>query len=60
MIKKEEVYKIGRIGKTHGVKGEVTFNFDDDVFDRVDAEYLAFWYLSSWKNTVSALTVPPW
>ena len=40
MIKKEEVYKIGRIGKTHGVKGEVTFNFDDDVFDRVDAEYL--------------------
>ena len=40
MIKKEEVYKIGRIGKTHGVKGEVTFNFNDDVFDRVDAEYL--------------------
>ena len=40
MIKKEEVYKIGRIGKTHGVKGEVSFNFDDDVFDRVDAEYL--------------------
>lgn len=40
MIKKEEVYKIGRIGKAHGVKGEVTFYFDDDVFDRVDAEYL--------------------
>lgn len=40
MIKKEEVYKIGRIGKAHGVKGEVSFNFDDDVFDRVDAEYL--------------------
>ena len=40
MIKKEEVYKIGRIGKAHGVKGEVTFNFDDDVFDRVDADYL--------------------
>lgn len=40
MIKKEEVYKIGRIGKAHGVKGEVTFNFDDDVFDRMDAEYL--------------------
>ena len=40
MIKKEEVYKIGRIGKAHGVKGEVTFTFDDDVFDRVDAEYL--------------------
>ncbi len=40
MIKKEDVYKIGRIGKAHGVKGEVTFNFNDDVFDRVDAEYL--------------------
>lgn len=40
MIKKEDVYKIGRIGKAHGVKGEVTFQFDDDVFDRVDAEYL--------------------
>ena len=40
MIKKEEVYKIGRIGKAHGIKGEVSFNFDDDVFDRVDAEYL--------------------
>jgi 16S rRNA processing protein RimM len=40
MIKKEEVYKIGRIGKAHGVKGEVSFMFDDDVFDRVDADYL--------------------
>ena len=40
MIKKEEVYKIGRIGKTHGVRGEVTFQFDDDVFDRVEADYL--------------------
>ena len=40
MIRKEDVYKIGRIGKAHGVKGEVSFNFDDDVFDRVDAEYL--------------------
>ena len=40
MIKKETVYKIGRIGKAHGVKGEVSFMFDDDVFDRVDADYL--------------------
>ena len=40
MIKQEDVYKIGRIGKAHGVKGEVTFMFDDDVFDRVDADYL--------------------
>ena len=40
MIRKEEVYKIGRIGKPHGVKGEVTFHFVDDVFDRVDADFL--------------------
>ena len=40
MIKKEEVYKIGRLGKAHGIRGEVSFLFDDDVFDRVDADYL--------------------
>lgn len=40
MIRREEVYKIGKLGKPHGVKGEVSFMFDDDVFDRVDADYL--------------------
>ncbi len=40
MIRKEEVYPIGRIGKPHGVKGEVLFHFDDDVFDRVEADFL--------------------
>ena len=40
MIKPEEVYRIGRIGKAHGVKGEVTLLFDDDIFDRVDADDL--------------------
>ena len=35
-----EFYKIGKIGKPHGVQGEVSFMFDDDVFDRVDADYL--------------------
>lgn len=40
MIRKEEVYKIGRLGKAHGVKGEVSFQFDDDIFDHVDADYL--------------------
>ena len=39
MIRQEEVYKIGKIGKPHGVKGELTLFFDDDVFDRVDADY---------------------
>ena len=36
----DEVYKIGKIGKPHGVKGEVSFLFDDDVFDRTEADYL--------------------
>lgn len=40
MIKQEDVYPIGKIGKPHGVKGEVNFMFDDDVFDRTDSEYL--------------------
>ena len=40
MIKQEEVYKIGRLGKAHGVRGEVSLQFDDDIFDRVDADYL--------------------
>jgi 16S rRNA processing protein RimM len=40
MIKQEEVYKIGRLGKAHGVKGEVSLLFDDDIFDRVDCDYL--------------------
>lgn len=40
MIKLEDVYIIGKIGKPHGVKGEVSFHFTDDVFDRTDADYL--------------------
>ena len=40
MIKNDDVYMIGRIGRPHGVKGEVTFRFADDVFDRVDCDYL--------------------
>ena len=36
----KDVFKIGRLGKTHGVKGEVSFHFTDDVFDRVDADYV--------------------
>lgn len=40
MIKREEVYKIGVLGKPHGVKGEIQFRFTDDVFDQCDADYL--------------------
>ena len=40
MIKKDEIFKIGIFNKPHGVKGEVSFTFTDDIFDRVDCEYL--------------------
>ena len=40
MIKKEEVYRIGIFNKPHGVKGELQFSFTDDIFDRVEADYL--------------------
>ena len=40
MIKADEVYKIGRLGKTHGIHGEITMQVDDDIFDRTDADYV--------------------
>ena len=40
MIADDKVYRIGVIGKPHGVRGEVSFRFDDDIFDTVDADFL--------------------
>lgn len=40
MIRREDVYRIGKLGKAHGVKGELSMMIDDDTFDRVEAEYL--------------------
>ena len=40
MIKKEEVYQIGLFNKPHGIHGELQFTFTDDIFDRVDCDYL--------------------
>lgn len=40
MIRREEVFRIGTIGKPHGVKGEVNFMFTDDIFDRADCGYV--------------------
>ena len=40
MIRESEVFKIGVITKTHGVNGEVSLQFTDDVFDRVECDYL--------------------
>lgn len=40
MIREEDVFRIGRLGKPHGVKGEMTMQVDDDVFDRVDSDFV--------------------
>lgn len=40
MIRREEVFKIGIINRPHGVKGEISFTFTDDIFDRVECDYL--------------------
>lgn len=40
MISESEVYEIGQLGKPHGIKGEINFSFNTDVWDRVEAEYL--------------------
>lgn len=40
MIRESEVFKIGKFIKPHGVKGEIAFAFENDVFDRTDCPYL--------------------
>lgn len=42
MIRKENIFPIGRISKHRGISGEVEIAFTDDVFDRGDSEYLIF------------------
>lgn len=39
MIRKNEVFPIGKIIKPHGINGELSFSFTTDVFDREDAEF---------------------
>jgi len=40
MIKDSEVFKIGKLIKPHGIKGEISFAFTSDIFDKVDCPYL--------------------
>lgn len=40
MIRENEVFKIGKLTKPHGVKGEIAFAFEDDIFDRTDCPFL--------------------
>lgn len=65
MIRREEVFYIGRITKMRGLRGEVELLFTDDAFDRGDSEYLVldmdgilvpyFWEEYRFKNDETAI-----
>ncbi|GHT72364.1 ribosome maturation factor RimM [Bacteroidia bacterium] len=40
MIKRDELIKIGKFNKPHGIKGELSFLFTDDSFDESDCPFL--------------------
>lgn len=40
MIGLDEVFKIGRFIKPHGIKGEVIFEYENDAFDKTNCPYL--------------------
>ena len=40
MIKREDLVKIGQFNKPHGIKGEISFTFTNDVFDRSECKFL--------------------
>ena len=40
MINEEDLTNIGKLGKPHGVDGEVAFVFTDDAFDQEGCEFL--------------------
>jgi 16S rRNA processing protein RimM len=42
MIRIEDVYQIGRMGKAHGLKGEINFQFTDDVWDRAESDHIIY------------------
>ena len=52
MIKQEDVYQIGRMGKAHGLKGEINFQFSDDLWDRTDCDYLICEVEGMWSSCI--------
>ncbi len=40
MILRDELIRIGQFNKPHGVRGEISFTFTDDVFDRGESPYI--------------------
>ena len=39
MIKQDDLFPIGQIQKPHGIKGELSFSFTTDAFDRDDCRF---------------------
>ena len=42
MITKESVFKIGRLQKSHGIKGEINILFDQPEYSDIDVEFYFF------------------
>lgn len=40
MITREELIKIGQFNKPHGIHGEISFSFTDDIFDRTECPFI--------------------
>ena len=65
MIRHDDVFKIGRLGSTHGLKGEIDFRYTDDIFTSEDGDYLVLdidgllvpFFLEDWRvcNSEQAL-----
>ena len=39
MIRKSDVFPIGKLYKPHGISGEISFGFTNDIFDRTESPY---------------------
>ncbi|MDR2683434.1 MAG: ribosome maturation factor RimM [Dysgonamonadaceae bacterium] len=40
MIQREDLIKIGQFKKTHGIRGEISFAFTNDAFDKCERPFL--------------------
>ena len=57
MIRHDEVFKIGRLGSAHGLKGEMVLRYTDDIFTSDECEYLVLdidgllvpFYIKDWR-----------
>lgn len=50
MITQDDIFKIGRFYKPHGIAGEINFSFTDDIFDRTESPY--------WVIEIDGIFVP--